>query len=146
MLQRMLRSGSVILFCLVASAVLASSGLDGAAAHASDVGRPLKVTLTPEASSSTGDIVLSTVGGGYLSPVVEAESEFTHMLLRWEVHAPGAHQPDHGGHNHDITQAIKIEVRSSVDGQDWVPWVQVVDNHDLWMPEDGGDVYWSQRI
>jgi hypothetical protein len=77
--------------------------------------------------------LLTELGPNYLSPVTAAARPFTNMLLRWEAAVPpGA--------------AVQLEVRASFDGQSWSEWGLVEVDSDLWVPEDGPEVYWSHDI
>ncbi len=116
----------VLMACMVAIGLVASER-DAAASLSSKVGKPEQVILDP----TSGGIDLQ--GGGYLSPITEAARPFTHMLLRWEATNSG------GG-------ALRLEVRASLDNQDWSDWVEVGIDPDLWVPDDGPDVSWSHII
>jgi hypothetical protein len=135
MFTRSFRVALLALTMITLSTMLSASERDAAASQPSDVGRPEQVTLSPEASGD--NVRLRTAGDGYLSPMVEADSPFTHLLVRWEA----------SGTDHEMVHdTLKLEIRTSLDGDDWGPWVEVVENDDLWMPEDGEDVHWSQII
>lgn len=78
-------------------------------------------------------LALSAAQPEYLWPAAAAARPFSHMLLRREASVPpGA--------------ALALFVRASVDGQEWTRWEEVTSNDDLYQPEDGPDVLWSQVI
>jgi hypothetical protein len=108
--------------------LLTASGPDAAAVYASTNGQPEQVVLSPGSESTEGSVP-GLASDRYISPVMETERPFTHMMLRWEASGVPA-----------------LEVRSSIDGTDWLPWLPVVENPDLWVPEDGPDVAWSQIV
>lgn len=129
MFQQLVRSGLLVPLGLALVGALVVGGHHVLAEQASTVGQPDQVVLTPDAS---GDGVgLTSTGAGYRSPVVEAERPFTHLLVRWEASAP---------------DDIALEVRTSIDGKTWGDWVLTVADHDLWLPDDGHEVAWSQII
>jgi hypothetical protein len=108
--------------------LLTSSGLNAAATYASTTGMPEQVVLNPSNANLSG-VAPGGAGNTYLSPVIETDQPFTHMMLQWEG-----------------SGTLALEVRSSIDGTDWLPWQAVVENPDLWVPEDGPDISWSQII
>jgi hypothetical protein len=91
--------------------------------------------LTNEAQLQVGiaGVGMSDLAGGYLSPITVADQPFTHMLLRWEATGP-------------VSDTLALEVRASFDGVAWTDWGPVTENPDLWVPEDGPEVFWSQDI
>lgn len=130
MYLRHFRLFAPILFCIGLGLLLAASNY-GANASDTHTGRPDQVVLS--LAPASGDAVLQTVGDSYLSPVTEAANPFTHMMLRWAVVQP----PD---------ATLTLSVRASADGQAWTDWGTVVEDTDLWMPDDGETVHWSQVI
>ncbi|MCG8346745.1 MAG: DUF3999 family protein [Chloroflexales bacterium] len=130
MYLRHIRLFAPILFCISLGLLLAVSHY-GTAASDTHTGRPDQVVLSVE--PTPGDAVLQTIGSAYLSPVTEAANPFTHMMLRWEVvQPPGAE--------------LDLSVRASADGQAWTDWGTVAEDADLWMPNDGETIHWSQVI
>jgi hypothetical protein len=93
--------------------------------------RPDQVALTPHDGPAGGE--LQSIGDGYLSPITQAARPFTHALLRWEAFEP-------------VTDTLTLELRFSADGASWSEWLPVYEDPDLWVPEDGDRVYWSQVI
>jgi hypothetical protein len=128
MYTRTLRIFILCSFILGLAVLLTASGPNSAAVYASTSGQPEQIVLTP-GGESTENVTPGLASNSYLSPVIETEQPFTHMMLRWESSGVPA-----------------LEVRSSIDGTDWLPWLPVIENGDLWMPEDGSDVSWSQVI
>lgn len=96
-----------------------------------EAGRPDQAVLST--TPAPGAALLAGSDDSYLSPVTEAPRPFTHMLLRWEAFEP-------------ISDTLTLEVRASLDGQNWTPWGLVPENPDMWVPADGDQVYWSQEI
>ncbi len=149
MFTRSLRSTLLIVCVLVLITIVVSSSPTNSTAHASTTGKPSQVTLSP-GTDTDGQVTPSGNNTTYLSAVVEAEAPFTHMLLRWEA-SGGLHDHDHEHEHADeatdlLVDPIRVEIRSSRDGHDWQPWVEAGHNHDLWVPEDGEDTYWSEII
>lgn len=120
-----------ILLSLAIVGMLVAKGYDAASATSSQRDRPEQVILTPNPHDD--GVTLSDVGSGYLSPVQEAKNPFTHMLLRWAASTP-------------VSSTLTIDVRSSMDGQTWSDWLPLEEDPDLWKPEDGLEVHWSQII
>lgn len=131
MARRLLRLITISTFSIVVTFILVANGPDAAASADATTGRPNQVVLSPDAVAEGA--MLRSVGSGYLSPVTEAERPFTHMLLRWEAFEP-------------ISDTLTLEVRVSVDNQTWTEWGPVLENPDMWVPQDGDQVYWSQDI
>ncbi|PDW01789.1 N-acetylmuramoyl-L-alanine amidase [Candidatus Viridilinea mediisalina] len=94
---------------------------------------PEQVVLTTPAYAGAETLVLDEVEDGFLAPVTAAARPFTHMLLRWEA-------------NHPDDALLQLEVRASLDGEDWSDWGELSENDDLWVPEDGPEVFWSQEL
>lgn len=94
---------------------------------------PDQVVLTTPAYAEAETILLAAVGDGFLAPVTAAPRPFTHVLLRWEA-------------THPAHALLQLEVRASLDGEDWSDWGVLSENHDLWVPEDGPEVFWSQEL
>ncbi len=141
MLLRSMRFALLLVCCTITAASLGAGSQPIAVASPTDVGRPDHVALTPDAT--TEGVGLNSIANGYLSPVVEADNPFTHMMLRWE--ASGLeHSHDHS--HDDADQPLLLEIRTSSDGKAWNEWEAVVEDADLWMPEDGPDIHWSQII
>ncbi|MFV9507703.1 MAG: N-acetylmuramoyl-L-alanine amidase [Oscillochloridaceae bacterium umkhey_bin13] len=94
-------------------------------------GQPEQVVLRTDLFSPPGEATLANDEAGYLSPMTAAATPFTHALLRWELTEP---QPE----------ALWVELRVSPDGEQWSDWVIMIPNDDLWVPEDGDLVVWSE--
>jgi hypothetical protein len=104
------------------------------AAPPTEPGIPDQTILTlPGPEASEGDASLLATDSGYRSPTIAAESQFTHLLLRWEASTPPGAD-------------VRLEVRTSTDGQAWKPWDRVPESTDLWLPEDGDEVFWSSIL
>lgn len=116
---------------------LAAAGAGAAPLNDPATGIPDEAVLITAAAGLAevipGATTLLQDGPGYLSPVTAAPRPFTHMLLRWEATVPA-------------NSAIQIEVRASLDGTNWTSWGATPASDDLSMPEDGGEVFWSQEI
>ena len=101
-----------------------------------EAGRPDRAVLLPPTPSdipSVGPLAGEEAGYGYVSPATGTPRPFTHLLLRWE----GAVPPE---------ARLELELRVSADGQQWSPWGAAGEDEDLWQPEDGEQVHWSQII
>ncbi|NWF80840.1 MAG: N-acetylmuramoyl-L-alanine amidase [Chloroflexi bacterium] len=123
---------SLLLISLVSGHAEANRPTDPA------VGRPDQaVLIAPEQPAEPAAGVLAALdeasGYAYLSPVTAAPRPFTHLLLRWEAVQPAA-------------DTVSLEVRVSLDGNAWSPWGVVLENPDLWLPEDGDEVHWSDEL
>lgn len=94
---------------------------------------PDQVVLTPPAFAEAEALLLEAVDGGWLAPVAAPPRPFTHVLLRWEA-------------LHPEDALLQLELRASHDGYDWTPWGLLLANDDLWQPEDGPEVFWSQEL
>ncbi|GIV88198.1 MAG: N-acetylmuramoyl-L-alanine amidase [Chloroflexus sp.] len=95
-------------------------------------GRPdeqLFVTNAGAAAADTFPLLATT--NGYLTPPTPAPRSFTHLLLRWSV---------------EPAVPTSIAVRVSNDGITWSDWVQIAEDPELWQPNDGPDVHWSEII
>ncbi len=125
------RAISLLLVAVVFLLTLASGDYDNTAAASQHTGRPDQITLLPRPGGDGPG--LRQTSDGYMSPVTAAPTPFTHMLLRWDATVP-------------TSAALEIEVRASSDGKTWTDWGEVHPNDDLWMPEDGADVVWSETI
>jgi hypothetical protein len=69
----------------------------------------------------------------YEWPAMPAARPFSHLLIRREATVPpGA--------------SLTLFVRASLDGAEWTRWEEIVANDDLYVPEDGPDVLWSQVV
>jgi hypothetical protein len=88
---------------------------------------------------------------GYLSPVTQADTPFTHVLLRWELAEPAQHEHEHDHeheheheheHGHE-TNAYHLAIRVSNDGHTWNDWHDVHPDDHMWVPSDGPKVRWS---
>jgi hypothetical protein len=111
---------------LVLAALLGPVNAQSTARATTDIGRPDQAVLLPgmQPASTNADV--------YLSAPTTARP-FTHMLVRREAFVPrGA--------------SLTLAVRASVDGSRWSDWRELRDNDDLWLPEDGLDVVWSQIL
>lgn len=115
-----------LLIALGASLYVLPAGAQGSLPTAED-GRPDQTVLW---SASNPFLPAER---GYLSPPTEAARPFTHMLLRREARIPDG-------------AAMTLFTRVSTDGATWSDWGEVNDNEDLWRPQDGPDVEWSQTI
>lgn len=131
MSRRFLRPVIIGLFSGVLALVLVANNHDASAAADRVTGRPTQTVLTIDPTAEGAS--LRSIGDGYLSPVTEAEQPFTHLLLRWEAFEP-------------ISDTLTLQVRVSADNQTWTEWVIVPEDPDLWVPQDGDQVYWSQVI
>ncbi len=123
---------TIALFSGAMAALLAVYGYNVIAGDDPDTGRPEQTTLTP-GESADSDPSLRSIGDSYLSPVTQADQPFTHMLVRWDAVEP-------------VEDTLQLEVRASVDNATWTDWGMVGEDHDLWVPEDGDQVHWSQII
>jgi hypothetical protein len=124
-------SAPLLLFGLCILGLLMADSLYTPVSGQTADGIPEQVTLTPNPDRS--EVPLRTASNGYLSPITEADKPFTHMLLRWEASQP-------------VEDALVVEVRTSLDGNDWTDWHELGEDDDLWMPEDGPDVHWSEVL
>jgi hypothetical protein len=97
-----------------------------------NAGRPDELVLTPDAMISLPG-AQSDGSGTTMSPVNAPARPFSYILLKWQ--ATGV-----------PTGTLKIELRASSDGNDWSEWREVLENPDLWQPDDGYDTHWSQTI
>jgi hypothetical protein len=122
-----------LLLGLLLAVVLAASRSEAIPPGDLPVGHPHQVVLVTSDIVPAGAMQLAALGDGYLSPVSAAPSPFTHLLLRWEA----THPPE---------ATLELALRASLDGLEWTDWGSVVENHDLWMPEDGDEVFWSQEL
>ncbi|GAB4441876.1 MAG: N-acetylmuramoyl-L-alanine amidase [Chloroflexi bacterium OHK40] len=121
-------AAGLLVIVLIARGVVADVAADP------DTGRPDQAVLVPPAGALAPDVApMAAIGDGYLSPVTAAPRPFTHMLLRWDAFEP-------------VSDTLTLEVRASLDGTTWTDWGLVPENPDLWVPEDGDQVYWSQEI
>lgn len=118
----------LLLFGLVTHEVEATVPATG------EPGRPDQAVLMPaDAEAVAGAGILSSVGDAYLSAATATPHPFTYLLVRWEALVPtGA--------------ALRLEIRASSDGRTWSNWGTVEANPELWMPEDGEGVFWSEEI
>lgn len=115
------------LLCLVSlAALLGIPEADPAARAADDRGRPDQSVLIP------GSRLASADRHSYLSPPTAARP-FTHLLVRRDALVPGG-------------ATLMLAVRVSTDGRSWSDWRELSDNDDLWLPEDGPGVAWSQIL
>lgn len=114
---------------LLLLAVVAPAGADPGRAGAGTPDEAILVT----APSGPGAGALAALGDGYLSPVTAAPRPYTHLLLRWEASVPPGAD-------------LHLEVRASLDGDTWTPWGDVLANPDLWVPEDGDQIFWGQEL
>jgi hypothetical protein len=114
--------------CGAALAVAASGALIGRARATGDL-TPDQTTLAP-----TSDKWLSPTGSGAVeSPPVAAPRPFSHIMLRIDADIPeGA--------------AITLHLRFSHDEAQWSEWQPVAYDADLWQPEDGPGVLWSEIV
>ena len=103
------------------------------AAESTPIGQPELTVVVPPGKRMIGEVGLTAIGEGYLSPVTSTARPFTHLMLRWEADLPG-------------DTHLELAVRASLDGTAWTDWGMVSENHDLWMPEDGEHVFWSSEI
>jgi hypothetical protein len=118
--------------CLGMLAMALSTGQPATlAAPDTATGRPDSATFT--VGTRPGEATLNAIADGYLSPIHEAPRLFTHMLLRWNATLP-------------VSATVELEVRASLDGQNWTDWGAASQNPDLWVPNDGDEVFWSQEI
>jgi hypothetical protein len=131
MLHRNLQLLWAALCCAIFAFALHSPQSATIAAPDTATGRPDSAVLL--VSNQPGEATLNSIGTGYLSPVQQAPRPFTHMLLRWEATLP-------------LSATIEIEVRASLDGQNWTDWGHAHENPDLWVPTDGDEIFWSQEI
>jgi hypothetical protein len=131
MLMHTLRRWLPSVFLAGITLLLAASSHDTVATPDSHTGRPQQTVLHPD--QTPGDVVRNDAGEQYLSPVTEADEPFSHLLLRWEAVVP-------------LSDTMHLEVRVSDNGQHWTDWGAVIEDVDLWMPEDGDTVFWSQSI
>jgi hypothetical protein len=114
---------AIFLSALVAVAVRPSVGQESGGDLVPD-----QIVLAPEKN-----LALSAETPEYLSPMAQAPRSFSHLLIRREaVVPPGA--------------GLTLFVRASIDGADWSRWEEIVSNDDLYLPEDGPDVLWSQVV
>ncbi len=131
--RQILRLSILAGFSITLAFVLAANTHNTLAMADQETGRPEQTILVVAPDENEEEPALRSIGNTYLSPVMEANQPFTHMLLRWEAQAP-------------VTNTITIEVRVSVDNQSWSDWGPVLEDPDLWVPQDGDQVYWSQVI
>ncbi len=94
-------------------------------------GRPEQTVLSPEPEAGTAQ--LSSSGEGYLSPVTEADTPFTHVMVRAELTE---------GTRTMLT--LELRVSKQGDGTDWSEWLLLEEDEELWLPEDGKQVFWSE--
>lgn len=123
-------AGLLLLFALAAVGANADQLRDPAAGVPDEA---VLITAAAPAASRPDAAPMAELGAGYLSPVTAAPRPFTHMLLRWEASLP-------------VSATLQIEVRASLDGEAWSDWGAVLENADLWVPEDGPEVFWGQEI
>lgn len=123
-----------LITCIIIAGVSTYSPASTDAADSS-AGRPEQAVLvtTDQQGTAPDAALLSSVGGGYLSPISRTDRPFTHMLLRWEAFVP-------------VSATLTLDLRASLDGTTWTDWGEVHENADLWMPSDGEQVHWSDAI
>jgi hypothetical protein len=97
------------------------------------VGVPDQTVLMVGESLPEGVVPLALHDDGYLSPVSAAPRPFTNLLLRWEARQP-------------VGAGIAFELRASLDGTEWSEWGPVRENPELWEPDDGAEVFWSEEL
>jgi hypothetical protein len=120
--------------CVAALLLLLLLSIPRAGAQtAADTGIPDEAVLVTTPDAIPGARPLATSDGGYLSPTMAAPRPFTHLMLRWEAVTP-------------VPEQVFIEIRASLDGQSWTDWGTALKNDDLWAPEDGDTIFWSQEI
>ena len=122
---------ALLLLILVAVRTYANPAADPAAGTPDQA--VLITSAAPSSDASPDAAPLAALGPGFLSPVTAAPRPFTHMLLRWEAAQP-------------VSSTLQLELRASLDGELWTNWGPVPENPDLWMGEDGPEVFWSQEI
>ncbi len=137
MLHRPRRSATLSLALLLLGLLALVAGRVAARPPAdTEAGRPdqaVLLPLNPADAPAPGPLGGEDTGYAYVSAVTAAPRPFTHLLLRWEaVVPPGA--------------SLELETRVSPDGQQWSPWGAAGEDEDLWQPQDGEQVYWSQII
>ncbi len=96
-------------------------------------GEPARVSLFDAASWPATSLGPDDPATGYLSPISAAPQPFSHAMLRWEAAIPDG-------------ASLGLELRVSDDGDAWSAWGTVTPDDELWMPEDGPEVFWSQVI
>lgn len=130
-MSQLLRPAMIALFSIAVACLLVATNQDASATADQQTGRPEQTVLNLDPVADGA--IPRTIGDNYLSPVTEANQPFTHMLLRWEAFEP-------------ISDTLTLEVRVSTDNQTWSNWGPVLEDPDLWMPQDGNEAYWSQVI
>ncbi|HMP40813.1 MAG TPA: N-acetylmuramoyl-L-alanine amidase [Roseiflexaceae bacterium] len=70
---------------------------------------------------------------GYLSPVVTAPRPFSHLLVRLSAVLPPGSD-------------IVLHIRSAIDAGQWSAWQPIAFDDDMWQPEDGDGVRWSEIV
>lgn len=133
-MARLLRPALIAVFSLAVASLLIAGSHSVTGTADNQTGRPDQTVLQPTTTLSSPDGAVSrTIGNTYLSPITEANTPFTHMLLRWEAFEP-------------VSDTLTLEVRASADNQSWSEWGPVLEDPDMWVPRDGDEVYWSQII
>jgi hypothetical protein len=94
---------------------------------------PITDELPIVAEAPVAPMLVAEEAPGYLSPITAAPKPFTNLLLRWEAAVPAG-------------AGLQIEVRVSLDGAAWSEWGPVSVNPELWMPEDGPEVFWGEDM
>lgn len=105
---------------------------------AEEAGPPEQTVLLPLAAEKEAALHSDPSDYAYVSPVTEARQPFTHVLVRWETTDVVSHT-----HAHEPELAPALEIRVSRDGNGWEAWQGVEEDHELWLPEDGDNVFWS---
>ncbi|MEN9935397.1 MAG: hypothetical protein RLZZ387_1976 [Chloroflexota bacterium] len=116
-----------IALCIFLTALLAAFVRPSMGQQAAGDLQPDQVVLVLEKSAEL------SADAEHLWPPTAAAQPFSHILIRREASVPpGA--------------SLALFVRASVDGAAWSHWEEVVANDDLYVPEDGPDVLWSQIV